>query len=194
MSTYSVPSTSYIFEPTPWLIHTVWGRVICQLEVTPPARARTARWLSCQDRGWRSRKICSCSATTTSNRLSTSLLVARVDLGNWTAIGISPFGRHRCPSGAVAAQLSRLNARLRSATVRPLLAAQHAASSTWMACSALGSEPTVRNGFSTFVRPGARDYQPWNSGPRPPGRGCRDWLNPSDEVDSLRRETRQGAW
>jgi len=63
-----------------------------------------------------------------------------------------------------------------------------------MACSALGSEPTVRNGFSTFVRPGARDYQPWNSGPRPPGRSCRDWLNPSDEVDSLRRETRQGAW
>ncbi len=68
MSTYSVPSTSYTFEPRPWLIHTAWGREICQLEVTPPARLARARASSWPEVGWRSRKMFSCCSISWSNR------------------------------------------------------------------------------------------------------------------------------
>src|SRR3954452_561469 len=43
-SEYSLPSTSYSFEPSPWLSQTACGSATCQLEGAPPAsrRARPA--------------------------------------------------------------------------------------------------------------------------------------------------------
>ncbi len=42
MSTYSLPSTSYTFDPLPWLIQTACGSAICQFDVAPPARCSRA--------------------------------------------------------------------------------------------------------------------------------------------------------
>src|SRR5438067_13552635 len=61
-------------EPRPWLSHTTPGRAICHDDVTPPASDRLARERSSADRGWRSRKIRSCSAMS-----SSSLLVSTED-------------------------------------------------------------------------------------------------------------------
>ena len=57
MSTYSLPSTSQTWEPSPWLIHTAWGWAICQLDVAPPASTERASAISSVLRGWRWTKI-----------------------------------------------------------------------------------------------------------------------------------------
>ncbi len=55
-SEYSVPSTSKIRDPEPWLIHTAWGSAICQLDVAPPARWLRERSISRPLAGCRARK------------------------------------------------------------------------------------------------------------------------------------------
>ena len=49
------------FDPSPWLSHTAWGQVICQLDVTPPASDRRARAARRDEVGWRAMKMRSCS-------------------------------------------------------------------------------------------------------------------------------------
>src|SRR3954454_16345866 len=66
MSTYSLPSTSYTFEPAPWLSQTACGAAICQLEVAPPASTSRPRCTSSRLRGWRGRKARSSAAITSS--------------------------------------------------------------------------------------------------------------------------------
>ena len=53
MSTYSLPSTSQTWEPSPWLIQTAWGSAICQFDVAPPASERAAAAIMAVLRGWR---------------------------------------------------------------------------------------------------------------------------------------------
>src|SRR3954449_2971528 len=74
MSTYSFPSTSYTFEPAPWLSHTACGAAICQLEVAPPASTSRPRCTSSRLRGWRARKARSSAAIS-----SCTLLVELVE-------------------------------------------------------------------------------------------------------------------
>jgi acyl-CoA dehydrogenase len=57
------------------LIQTAWGRAICQLEVTPPASERRARSSSARERGWRPRKMRSCSTISSSSRARSLLVV-----------------------------------------------------------------------------------------------------------------------
>ena len=66
-----MPSASQTREPRPWLIQTAWGREICQLEVTPPARDPAARSSSSRERGWRSMNRCSWTAISSSRRVPT---------------------------------------------------------------------------------------------------------------------------
>src|SRR3954468_9271881 len=70
MSTYSLPSTSYTFEPSPWLSHTACGAAICQLDVTPPASTSRPRRTSSRLRGWGARKACSSAAISAWTRLA----------------------------------------------------------------------------------------------------------------------------
>ena len=81
-STYSLPSASQTFEPTPRSIQIGCGREICQLEVTPPASERRARRASSADRACRDRKRASCSAISASSRSrSVRTASARVTMG-----------------------------------------------------------------------------------------------------------------
>ena len=64
-----MPSASQTRLPAPWLIQTAWGREICQLEVTPPARDLDARSSRSRERGWRSRKRRYWTAISSSRRV-----------------------------------------------------------------------------------------------------------------------------
>ncbi len=78
-SEYSLPSTSYSFEPAPWLIQTACGSATCQLEVAPPASVCARSDIS-RLRGWRSRKRSVSSSIRVSIRVDSS---GAISVASW---------------------------------------------------------------------------------------------------------------
>src|SRR3954452_13834526 len=74
-SEYSLPSTSYSFEPSPWLSQTACGSATCQLEVAPPASRRARSDIDLLLRCL-SRKALVSSATRRSRRVDSSEAVS----------------------------------------------------------------------------------------------------------------------
>jgi hypothetical protein len=72
-STYSLPSASHTWLPEPRSIHTGTGRVLDQLDVTPPGITVLARSCSALDRGVLARN------TSSSARIRSSIVFALVE-------------------------------------------------------------------------------------------------------------------
>ncbi len=65
-----MPSTSQIFEPLPWSIHTAHGGASCQLDATPPASTDSASARIACDFSVRASMTFSCSMMSWSIRSS----------------------------------------------------------------------------------------------------------------------------